>query len=159
MDHKCEDPNAVTQTRTFSATLAVLAALLAGCGDAAPDRAAAPRGAAALKGDPALARAPRRPGEFVLRAAASPQTHGPIALDGRYRVRFEQYAPEDPQLDFGDQTTFTVDLRRPGARTGQALFSAARATGTRTLTLHGRYVVDVTFGDFPYVLRFTPASS
>ena len=28
----------------------------------------------------------------------------------------------------------------------------------RRLALHGRYYVDVSFGDFPYAIRFTPAS-
>ena len=137
----------------------VLHPLLAapGCGDA--DRSGgAPRGDAALKGDPALAKAPRRAGELVLRADASPQTHGPVTLDGRYTVRFEQYAPEDPKLDFTTQTAFVADLQTPSGRPAAHLFRAARATGTTTVTLHGRYLVDVAFGDFPYVLRFSPAA-
>jgi hypothetical protein len=136
---------------------ALAAAALTGCGSAGEDSSAA-RGDAALKGDPALARAPRQPGEIVLRADASPKTHGPIAFDGRYTVRFEQYAPEDPSLDFAGQTAFVADVETPGGRTAAHLFRAARAGGTRTVTLHGRYVVDVSFGDFPYVLRFSPAA-
>ena len=38
------------------------------------------------------------------------------------------------------------------------LFHAARRTGRRTLALHGRLYVDVSFGDFPYAIRFTPAT-
>jgi hypothetical protein len=136
-----------------------LALALVGCGGGgAASSPAAPQGDAALKGDPALARAPKSAGEIVLRADASPRTHGPIALDGRYTVRFEQYAPEDPRLDFARQTAFVADLRTPSGRVAAHLFRAARSTGTKTITLHGRYVVDVSFGDFPYVLRFSPAA-
>lgn len=143
-----------------SSLLSVLlaaAALLTGCGGASSS-SGAPQGDAALKGDPALARAPKRPGEIVLRASASPKTHGPIALDGRYTVRFEQYAPEDPKLDFATQTAFVADLQTPAGRTAEHLFRAARPSGTTTVTAHGRYLVDVAFGDFPYVLRFSPAA-
>lgn len=136
---------------------AVLLTAAAGCGGDASS-SPAPRGDAALKGDPALAKEPKRAGEIVLRAAASPKTHGPIALDGRYTVRFEQYAPEDPALDFAGQTAFVADLRTPSGRVATHLFRAARSTGTKTISLHGRYLVDVAFGDFPYVLRFSPAA-
>jgi hypothetical protein len=138
--------------------LVLLAALVSGCGSDSTSSSGAPRGVAALKGDPALARAPKRPGEIVLRASSSPQTHGPIALGGRYTVRFEQYAPEDPKLDFGGQTAFVADLQTPSGRPARRLFRAARATGTTTITAHGRFLVDVSFGDFPYVLRFSPAA-
>jgi hypothetical protein len=130
------------------ALLSVVA--LAGCGGDAAPPAPAPQGPA-----PALATAPPRSGEVVLRGELSPRVHGPLALDGRYRVRFVQYAPEDARTDFTAQTPFVVDLRRAADRPGQRLFRAARAAGQRTLTLHGRYLVDVSFGDFPYVLRFT----
>jgi hypothetical protein len=36
------------------------------------------------------------------------------------------------------------------------LFHSASRTGRRTLALHGRLFVDVSFGDFPYAMRFTP---
>ena len=36
------------------------------------------------------------------------------------------------------------------------LFEAAARRGRRELTIRGRYVVEVSFGDFPYVIRFTP---
>ena len=36
------------------------------------------------------------------------------------------------------------------------LFHAASRTGRKTLALHGKLFVDVSFGDFPYALRFTP---
>jgi hypothetical protein len=73
-------------------------------------------------------------------------------------VRFEQYAPEDPHLDFGGQTAFVADLQTPGGRVARHLFRAAAATGRRTVTAHGRYLVAVSFGDFPYVLRFSPVA-
>lgn len=129
----------------------------AGCGSDASS-SSAPRGDAALKANPALARAPKQAGEIVLRADASPKTHGPIALDGRYTVRFEQYAPEDPHLDFAAQTAFVAALKTPSGRPAERLFRTARARGTTTITAHGRYLVDVSFGDFPYVLRFSPTA-
>jgi hypothetical protein len=131
---------------------------LAGCGSDAASSSGAPRGDAALEGDPALARTPKQAGEIVLRADASPQTHGPIALDGRYTVRFEQYAPEYPRLDFAAQTAFVADLQTPSGRTTTHLFRAARSAGTKTIAVHGRFLIDVSFGDFPYVLRFSPVA-
>jgi hypothetical protein len=151
----------VRRPATSLAPLALAAVVLvpaAGCGgDRTSSSSAAPKGVAALRGDPALLRAPRRAGEVILRAGASPRTHGPVTLDGRYVVRFEQYAPEDPHLDFGTQTAFVADLQTPGGRVARHLFRAASATGRRTVTAHGRYLVAVSFGDFPYVLRFSPA--
>jgi hypothetical protein len=108
---------------------------------------------------PALARAPKRPGEIVVRADASPASHGPFALDGRYVARFEQIAPEDPELDFGAQTAFVATLDRKRQQEGDGtvrLFRAAARTGRRTVTLHGRWYLDVSFGDFPYAIRLTP---
>lgn len=96
---------------------------------------------------------------MIVRGDASPASHGPFAFDGRYRVRFQQYAPEDPKVDFASQTSFVAALDRSAERNGpgtRRLFRVARRTGSRTLTLHGRLFVDVSFGDFPYVIRFTP---
>lgn len=140
--------------------IAVLAGcVIAGCGAeravAPPPDAAATRAAA-----PAWARTPARTGEIVVRGDASPGTHGPFRFGGRYTVRFAQFAPEDPALDFSGETSFVAALHRraatPGAGTVR-LFRAAKAQGTRRLTLRGRLYVDVEFGDFPYVIRFTPA--
>jgi hypothetical protein len=107
---------------------------------------------------PALARRPPAAGEIVVRGDASPATHGPYTFNGRYLVRFEQYAPEDPTLDFRSQTALSVALTRTaGDLTGaRKLFEAAARTGRRELTIRGRYYVDVSFGDFPYAVRFTP---
>jgi hypothetical protein len=126
---------------------------LAGCGgdDGAPSTATT----ATL---PALARSPRAAGEIVVSGDVSPLTRGPYAFDGRYLVRFEQYAPEDPRLDFTSQTPFSVALTRTAGDAAGAvkLFEAAERKGRRELTIRGRYVVDVSFGDFPFVIRFTP---
>jgi hypothetical protein len=133
----------------------VAAALTAGCGRATSE---APRGAAALdvKAKPALLRSPPGDGEIIVRATTSPHTAGPFTLHGAYRVRFEQYAPESPRMDFAAQTSFVADLeRRPGTRAVR-LFRAAAATGARVIRANGRYYVDVSFGDFPFVLRMTP---
>jgi hypothetical protein len=107
---------------------------------------------------PALATRAAKPGEIVVRGEASPQSKGPFTFKGRYLVRFEQYAPENAKLDFGTQTPFSAALtRRPDDETGAiGLLQAAASTGRRELTIDGRYYVDVSFGDFPYVVRFTP---
>jgi hypothetical protein len=128
----------------------------AGSGAGAPDSGSA-AGAEAVR--PALAAAPRRPGEIVVQGEASPATHGPYAFDGRYVVRFEQIAPEDPGLDFGGETAFVADVTRQAGDQGAGtvrLFRAAARTGRRSVTLRGRLHVDVSFGDFPYAIRFTP---
>jgi hypothetical protein len=134
--------------------LAALAAL-AGCGSDAVKGTPPPK-ASTVK--VALLASPKRPGEVVLRGDLSPASHGPYAFDGRYRVRFEQFAPEDPRMNFADQTAFVAMLDRHAGEDGSGsvrLFRAARRTSARTLTLRGRYFVDVTFGDFPYAMRFT----
>ena len=41
-------------------------------------------------------------------------------------------------------------------RGATALLDAARASGRRELEISGRRFVEVSFGDFPYVVRFTP---
>jgi hypothetical protein len=133
---------------------ATAAALLGGCGDGDSPASTATTSATL----PALASRPAAPGEIVVRGESSPATHGPYTFRGRYLVRFEQYAPEDPALDFSGQTPFSAVLQRsaddPRGATG--LFVAARRSDERVLVIRGRYVVDVSFGDFPYVIRFTP---
>jgi hypothetical protein len=129
---------------------------LAGCGsDGGSSSTAA---SATTTTVPALVRRPPAAGEIVVRGEASPATHGPYAFSGRYLVRFEQYAPEDPHLDFSSQTSFSAALtRNEGDVTGAVkLFEAAAPGGRRELAIRGRYYVEVSFGDFPYVVRFTP---
>ena len=142
--------------------LALLPAIaaIAGCGGgdgggATGTRTAAAAPAASL---PALATRPAAAGEVVLRGDASPATRGPYAFDGRYVVRFEQYAPEDPRMDFAAQTPFSAALtpRRDDPRGAIELVQDAARSGRRALTIRGRYFVAVSFGDFPWVLRFTP---
>ncbi|HMJ37187.1 MAG TPA: hypothetical protein VK501_25005 [Baekduia sp.] len=137
--------------------LLAAAALTASCGSATSE---APRGAAALdaKAKPPLLRSPRGDGEIIVRATTSPRTAGPFTLHGTYRVRFEQYAPESPQMDFATQTSFVADLERQPGIPAVRLFRTAAATGARTVHVDGRYYVDVSFGDFPFVLRMTPAT-
>ncbi len=134
--------------------LAVVAAWVSGCGER---DVAAP--AAAPAGDPALARKAPAEGEILVRGELSPASHGPYEFDGNYRVAFEQFAPEDAALDFRQQTSFVATLDREAEIEGPGsvrLFKASRRTGTKRVELHGRYFVDVSFGDFPYVVRFTP---
>jgi hypothetical protein len=126
-----------------------------GSGDSGDDASTA----APPPGRPALARAPKRAGEVVVSAQLSPRSHGPFELDGRYVARFEQIAPEDPELDFASQTPFVVMLDRKQQQEGAGsvrLFRAAAKNGRRTVTLHGRWYLDVSFGDFPYAIRLTP---
>lgn len=130
--------------------------LLAGCGSDAATRTRPPDPA---KAKVALLQAPRRAGEIIVRGDLSPASHGPYAFDGRYVVRFEQFAPEDPHVDFTAQTAFVTTLDRKAEQDGPGsvrLFHAARRTGRKTLALHGRLFVDVSFGDFPYAIRITP---
>jgi hypothetical protein len=128
---------------------------LAGCGSGGSSSTATTATTAAV---PALARRPPAAGEIVVRGEASPATHGPYDFNGRYLVRFQQYAPEDPKLDFSSQTPFSAALtRKEGDETGAVkLFESAARSGRRRLTIRGRYYVEVGFGDFPYVVRFTP---
>jgi hypothetical protein len=131
--------------------------LLAGCGNEAAKPTKPPNPA---KTKVALLKAPKRPGEIIVRGDLSPASHGPYTFDGRYVARFQQFAPEDPNLDFTAQTAFVATLDRNGEQDGPGsvkLFHAARRTGRTTLTLHGRLFVDVSFGDFPYAIRITPA--
>jgi hypothetical protein len=130
--------------------------LLAGCGSEAPTPTKPPDPA---KAKVALLKAPKRAGEIIVRGDLSPASHGPYAFDGRYLVRFQQFAPEDPNLDFTAQTAFVATLDRQAEVEGPGsvkLFHAASRTGRKTLALHGKLFVDVSFGDFPYALRFTP---
>jgi len=139
------------------APLLLALAALAGCGGATDSPTPPP---SALKTKVALLQAPKRSGEVILRGDGSPESHGPYAFDGRYLVRFEQFAPEDPSMDFAGQTAFVATLDREAELEGPGtvkLFRAAKRTGRRTITLHGRLYVDVSFGDFPYAMRFTPA--
>jgi hypothetical protein len=143
-----------------SRPLSLIAALvlLAGCGSEAAKPTRPPDPA---KTKVALLQAPKRAGEIIVRGDLSPASHGPYGFDGRYVVRFEQFAPEDPNVDFTAQTAFVSTLDRNAEQDGPGsvkLFHAARRTGRKTLALHGNLFVDVSFGDFPYALRFTPVS-
>lgn len=139
-------------------TLAVLATALvvAGCGG--EQRVTAPPAAGPrAPGAPALLKEKVRTGEVMVDAEYSPQREGPFHLEGRYLVRFAQYAPESPRMNFGDQTPFVAYLAGTNPRAKKiTLFHQAAARGQRTLSLNGRYFVEVAFGDFPYALRFTP---
>jgi hypothetical protein len=141
--------------------LVVLAfAAAAGCGADRGGRTTSTSGSNTRTVLPALVRRAAAPGEIVVRGPASPATHGPYTFDGRYLVRFEQYAPENPGLDFAAETSFTATLttREGDPRGAIDLVQAATRKGRRELTIRGRYYVDISFGDYPYVMRFTPRS-
>ena len=102
------------------------------------------------------------PARSSCRARRRPPSHGPFSFDGRYTVRFEQIAPEDPNLDFATQTAFVATLDRTAAAGGRG--HGPPVPRRRPHRPQGRsrrtaaYYVDVSFGDFPYAVRFTPAS-
>lgn len=119
----------------------------------------APAAPAKLVDDPRLATERPADGELVFRGAFAPRSHKAADLRGRYLVRFQQWAPEDPARDFEAETAFVATLvGTSGADKGKRirLFRTAAARGGRRLELSGRYLLDVAFGDFPYVVRFTP---
>jgi hypothetical protein len=140
--------------RRVAIVLLLAAAGASGCGSSSSGAGGSATTAASAPA-PALVRAPRRPGEILIRAEATPKTAGPFTFAGTYRVRFVQYAPEDPRLDFAGQTPFVAALTRADGSTVRRLFRAAAASGSRTVRLSGRYLVDASFGDYPFVLRFT----
>jgi hypothetical protein len=138
--------------------LPVMAPLLlatgCGAGDAARQRGPSPA-ARDAQATIALAARPASAGEVLVRGDASPAQRGPYTLRGRYRARFEQVAPEDPGLDFSQQTAFVARLERGGDAI--ALFRGAARRGSAVIDVpagHWRLVVD--FGDYPFVIRLTP---
>lgn len=136
------------------ALVGLMAAWAVGCGGSD-----APRPAPTPVADPSLAREAPGKREILIRGELSPASHGPYQFAGRYRVAFEQYAPEDLELDFTEQTSFEATLDRRAEiqdRESVRLFKVSRRTGRKRLAIRGRYFVGVSFGDFPYVIRFTP---
>ena len=137
--------------------LIVAIVLLAGCGSEAKPPTKPPDPA---KSQVALLKAPKRPGEILLSAGTSPprrtaRTPSTVATScasssSRPRTPTSTSPPRRPSWRRLD--------RRPRwkARAACTLFHAASRTGRRTLALHGRLFVDVSFGDFPYAMRFTP---
>jgi len=141
--------------------MAVLGLLLigrAGCGggdSTEPPPAAGPGAPNA----PRLLTNAKSPGEFLFQADLSPETFGPVPLKGRYKVRFAQYAPEDAHMDFSTQTVFMAKLIKVAGKGPKEipLFQDAARSGQTQVTVDGSYKVDVSFGDFPFVIRLTPA--
>jgi hypothetical protein len=134
----------------------LIAGLLVGCASGASPRAAVP-----TPGKPPLvATRAASKGEILVRGDSSPASLGPYAFAGRYLVRFAQYAPENPKIDFTGETPFTaaLTLRDGDPRGAIKLFQQARAGAERSMALRGRYFVEVSFGDYPFVIRFTPQS-
>jgi hypothetical protein len=130
--------------------------VIAGCGGGGA-ATAPPAAGPTARGAPALLKQKVQKGEVMVDAEYSPHRDGPYHFDGTYRIRFAQYDPEAPRMSFADQTPFVADLSGLGRRPKKiALFHQAAAGGARTMRLHGNYFVEVSFGDFPYVLRFTP---
>src|SRR5919202_7021990 len=161
--HHVGTPSRIVGVPRFFALVVLLAAGAgaSACGGAGGGPGGTAAGSPPPKPRLALARTPARPGEVLVRGDASPASHGPFTLRGRYVVRFEQVAPEDPELDFATQTAFVASLDRRAEvqdRDSVRLFRAAARTGRREVTLRGRFFLDVSFGDFPYAIRLTPVA-
>ncbi len=141
--------------RHAPAVLLALAAALGGCGSAGSGGGTATLTAHAA---PALATRPPAAGEILVRGESSPLTRGPYTFDGTYTVRFVQYEPSGDPVDFTQQTSFVAALEHPRTPGTPAirLFRSATAAGRTRVKLRGPYLVDVSFGDFPFAVRFTP---
>lgn len=146
----------VDRALTVVAVLGVSASL---CLVACSSDTEAPAAPEKLVADPPLATERPADGELVFRGAYAPRSHKPVDLRGRYLVRFRQWAPEAPGRDFENETAFVASLigtSGPDKGRRVRLFRAAAARGERRVELSGTYLLDVAFGDFPYVVRFTP---
>jgi hypothetical protein len=113
---------------------------------------------------PALSRPAVRKGEVLVSGDTAPKSLGPYGFEpGIYTFRFEQYAPELPDLDFRSESSsinVTLDRRpRKSAPDSLPLVNSAQRTGDNQVELSGRYYVDVTSADHSYVLRFTPGAN
>lgn len=108
----------------------------------------------------ALTASPKRPGEIIVEGEGG-ENHGPYTFrQAIYRVRFEQFAPESPGLDFRrESSSFGAQLhRKPGLVEASTihLFNATKKTGGNQVTVPGgKFYVDVE-ADHSYALRFTP---
>ena len=141
-----------------------------------PPRAAVARGAAGGASTPsgggdgaptaARPRSPRRrsgPARSSCRARRRPPRTGRSRSTAATSVRFEQIAPEDPNLDFATQTAFVATARPHSPAGGRR--HGAPVPRRRPHRPHGRsrrtaaYYIDVSFGDFPYAIRLTPAAA
>lgn len=131
---------------------------LSGCGGGSSPQPPPPAGADSPNA-PRLLTDAASSGEHVFSADLSPKSFGPVTLNGSYTVRFAQYAPEDADMDFSTKTVFMAKLIKvsgPGPKEVPLFLEAARA-GRTQVTVEGNYRVEVTFGDFPFVVRLTPA--
>lgn len=136
--------------------LFLLSFVAAGCGGQSASTVPPAAGPKA-PGAPALLKRKVGKGEVMVQAEYSPHRDGPYRFNGTYVVRFAQYAPGEPGMRFADQTPFVADLVGLGRKPRKiALFHQAAGSGRRTVKLHGSYFVEVSFGDFPNVLRFAP---
>ena len=123
--------------------------LVGGCGDEGRQGTARQTDGAGL---PAPVARSSADGTVVLHGDYGPRRHGPLRLDGRYRVSFTQ---RGEGVDFGTEVPFTAHIEQGGAsgapRTTK-LFERAARTGATTVEVRGSTVVVVDFGDSPYVL-------
>lgn len=151
----------MTRTLTTSLSIPLVLALigLAGCGGAGTNPEPPPAAGIDAPNAPRLLTEPKSRGELLFQADLSPASFGPAVLKGSYRVRFAQYAPEDAGMDFSSRTVFVAKLIRISGTgpTEIPLFQNAARSGRTRVTVEGRYKIDVSFGDFPFVIRLTPA--
>jgi hypothetical protein len=132
--------------RRHLTTPLLVAALLAGCGEAQPSQ---------VPTTPAAQRQATTGKSIVVRGDYAPDEHGPFLFRGHYAVRFLQ---RGAGVDFHSEVPFTAHLEQPDAggpgRTVK-LFQAAAQSGSAQITARGRFRVVVDFGDSPYEIRFT----
>lgn len=90
-----------------------------------------------------------------MRGDYAPDERGPLTLDGRYRATFTQRGDD---VDFAGEVPFTAHLtqqRASGTPRTVKLFQRAARTGAATLTAHGRWTLDIDFGDSPFEVVLT----
>ncbi len=110
---------------------------------------------------PSLGTDRRKPGEIVI-VSEGAESHGPRRFrNSIYTVRFEQFAPDQPGLDFrSESSSFVVQLhRKPGVIDSGTvhLFNATLDKGRTQVTIPGgEFYGDVSSADHSYALRFTP---
>jgi hypothetical protein len=110
---------------------------------------------------PALANAPKKPGEIIIKGKGQGQLFGPFNFQpGGYTFRFAQYDPTGQVTDFArDASSFVVSLdSKPNDVTQpyQLLANVTANTGSNQVVVSGKLYVEVSSADASYMLRFTP---
>ena len=113
-------------------------------------------------GAPALATAPRRVGQVIFKGEGLASVGPKTFKGGVYMVRFEQWAPDEPDLNFrSDASSIVIQLNRKPGKIGADAVTVTNATkkkGKTSVTVPaGRWYADVQ-ADHAWAVRFTPIS-